>query len=398
MVEILSQRSEHLDLRNQSLLVALLGVLLFAAGCEVASPQAEAQGGPQGPMPVSVATPLQREVNEWDEYTGRFEAVEEVEVRARVSGYLTSVDFRDGQVVAQGDLLFRIDPRPFEASLAAARAEVEGAKARQELARLELARGQRLVRNNTISREAFDERQQNKLEADAAVIAAEAAVTAAELELEFTEIRSPIAGRISDNFVSVGNLISGGTANATLLTRIVSLDPIEFVFDVSEREHLKYLRLDRTGQRTGSREAPNPVYIRLSDEETFSHLGYMNFVDNRLDPNTGTMRGRALLDNPDGIFIPGLFGRLRLFGSGTYTAVMIPDALIQTDQTRKFVWVVNGDNQIEYRPVTLGNVIDGMRVVRTGLTTDDQVVAAGIQFVRPGMEVSPQTVSFEEAG
>lgn len=366
--------------------IAVLGVWL--AGCEPSS--GETGPAAQGPAPVTVSTPIVKSIVEWDEYTGRFEAVETVEIRARVSGYLDSIHFEDGQIVDKGDLLFVIDPRPFEAALDGAQAELEQAKARQELAALELKRGQRLVGTGAISREVFDERRQSKRETDAAVAAAEAALRSAELDLSFTQILAPVAGRVSDDFVSVGNLVNGGSANSTVLTTIVTLDPIHFVFDASEAQHLKYVRLGQSGQRPSSREAANPVYVKLVDETEFGHEGKMNFVDNRLDPNTGTIRGRAIFDNPDLLLAPGMFGRLRLMGSGEYEAVMLPDTAVLTDQSRRFVWLVNDENMVEYRPVQLGPVVDGLRVIRDGLGGNDRVIIGGIQRVRPGAIVAPE--------
>jgi RND family efflux transporter MFP subunit len=362
----------------------LVGAFLLAACGETAP-----TGGAQGPMPVPVAPPISKAVTEWDEYTGRFEAIESVEVRARVSGYLDSIHFEDGQIVEKGDLLFVIDQRPLQAALDQALAGLESAKAGQELADMELRRGQRLLKSRTISQENYDQRVQTKRAADAAVAGAEANVRQAELDFQFSEVKAPVSGRVSRHFVSVGNLISGGTENSTLLTRIVSLDPIHFIFDADQAAHLKYLRLARAGERASSRETRNPVFLKLVDEDEYTHEGYMNFVDNRIDPNTGTIRGRALFENDELLFTPGMFGRLRLTGSGEYEAILIPEDIVLADQSRRFVWVVNAENVIEYRQVKLGPLIDGLRVVREGLSAEDRVVIGSLQRIRDGMAVEP---------
>lgn len=375
-------------------LIIVFGLMPLLSCGEPTGAGAQGQGQHHGPMEVPVSPPVVRSIVEWDEYTGRFEAIRTVEVRARVSGYLTEINFKDGDIVQTGDLLFLIDPRPYAATLEQAEAQLEAAKARQSLAALDLSRGQRLVKNQTISQETFDERLQGKREADAAVAAAEAEVRTAALDREFAEVRAPINGRVSNNFVSVGNLISGGSTNATLLTTIVSLDPIHFVFDVSESAYLKYQRLDALGVRPSSRTAENTVFIKLNDETSFAHEGKMNFVDNRIDPNTGTLRGRAILANENGLFIPGLFARLRLAGSARYDAIMMPDEYISSDQSKKFVYVVDAENKVTYRPVVLGPLVDGLRVIRSGLSPEDLVVVGSLQRIRPAMVVAPKETTF----
>jgi RND family efflux transporter MFP subunit len=344
---------------------------------------------PPAPPAVVVSPPLAIRLTEWDEYTGRFEATDRVDVRARVDGYLDSIHFRDGAIVRPGDLLFVIDPRPYEAVLEGARADVVRAQTRLELATTDLTRGESLFAIRGISQEEFDHLAQAQKEAEAALIVARAAERAAALNVEFTRVRAPIGGRISQKFVSVGNLISGGQAGSTLLTTIVAVDPIQFFFDASESDYLKYNRMNATGERRTSRDTPNPVRIRLLDELLFTHVGKMDFVDNRVDSATGTIRGRALVANPDGFLTPGQFGRLQLLGSGEFEALLVPDSVILSDQSRRFVWALDKDDMPEQRVVEPGNLERGLRIVRAGLKRDDRIVINGMQRVRPGAKVAP---------
>src|SRR5262245_7643291 len=341
------------------------------------------------PPAVVVAPPLVLRLTEWDEYTGRFEATDRVDVRARVDGYLDSIHFRDGAIVKRGDLLFVIDPRPYEAALEGARADVVRAQTRVELALTDFTRGEALFAIRGISQEEFDRRVQARKEAEAALIVARAAERVAALNVEFTRVRAPIGGRISENYVSVGNVISGGQAGSTLLTTIVAVDPIQFVFDASESDYLRYNRMNISGERQTSRDTPNPVRIRLLDETSFTHVGKMDFVDNRVDQATGTMRGRALVPNPGGFLTPGQFGRLQLLGSGEYDALLVPDSAILSDQSRRFGWVLDKDDIPEQRVVEPGNLERGLRIVRAGLQRDDRIVINGMQRVRPGARVTP---------
>jgi multidrug efflux system membrane fusion protein len=316
--------------------------------------------------------------------------VESVDVRARVSGYLQSIHFADGAIVKKGALLFVIDPRPYQAELNRAKAALEQAIARYGRTQKDFARAQQLVKSRAISQEEVDTRAADQHEAEEAVQAARAAVEVARLNVEFTQVKAPISGQISREFVTVGNLINGGTAESTLLTRIVSLDPIYGYFDVDERAYLKYSRLWSNGQRTSSREVNLPVDLGLADETGFPHQGQLDFIDNRLDPNTGTMTGRAVFSNPNLTLIPGLFARIRLPGSSQYQALLIPDEAIGTDQTQRFAFVVNDQNTAEYRKVALGPIIDGLRVIRDGLKSEEWVVVNGVQRVRAGAQVDPQ--------
>ncbi|HVQ17080.1 MAG TPA: efflux RND transporter periplasmic adaptor subunit [Vicinamibacterales bacterium] len=362
--------------------LALACVVL--CGCRSADP-------PPAPMPpaVVVASPMVIRLSEWDEYTGRFEATDTVDVRARVDGYLNSIHFRDGAIVKPGDLLFVIDPRPYEAILEGARADVVRAQTRQELTSTDFTRGEALFAIKGISQEEFDARAQARKEAEAAVIVARAAERAAALNVEFTQVRAPIGGRISRKFVSVGNVISGGQAGSTLLTTIVAVDPIQFVFDASEADYLRYNRMNAAGERRTSRDTANPVRIRLLDEPSFTHIGKMDFVDNRVDAATGTITGRALVANPGGFLTPGQFGRLQLLGSGEFDALLVPDSAILSDQSQRFVWALGKDDIPEQRVVEPGNIERGLRIVRAGLQRDDRIVINGMQRVRPGARVTP---------
>lgn len=377
-------------MNRQSLLPMVVLLSAVLAGCRSAS-------APPSPPAAAVVAgpPLALRLTEWDEYTGRFEATDRVEVRARVDGYLDSIHFRDGAIVARGDLLFVIDPRPYEAALDGARAAVVRAQTRVDLAVTDLNRAEALYAIRGISQEEFDGRTQAKKEADAALIAARAAERVASLNVEFTRVRAPIGGRISENFVSVGNVVSGGQAGSTLLTTIVAVDPIQFVFDASESDYLRYSRLSARGERRSSRDAPNPVRIRLLDEPTFTHLGTMDFVNNQVDQATGTIRGRALVPNPGGFLTPGQFGRLQLLGSGEFEALLVPDSAILSDQSRRFVWALGKDDLPEQRVIEPGNLERGLRIVRAGLRRDDRIVISGMQRVRPGARVAPTSGRIE---
>jgi RND family efflux transporter MFP subunit len=363
----------------------------LAATFMAASSSAFAQGGPPPAPTVVVAAPLSKKVIQWDEYTGRFEAVAQVEVRARVSGFVDSVHFKDGQTIKQGDLLFTIDPRPFALAVEASRAEVERTKAQVALADQELERAEGLTRNQTITARDLDTRRSNLAVARAGQASAEANLKAAQLNLEWTQVRAPISGRISDKRVDAGNLVSGGASGSTLLTTIVSLDPIHFSFEASEADYLRYSRQAAAGSRPSGRDNPNPVQVRLADEADWRREGRMDFVDNALNVRSATIRGRAIFDNKDLLLTPGSFGRMRLYG-GEFDAVLIPDSALVSDQTRKVVLTVGPENKVMPKAVTLGPIVDGLRVIRTGLTAQDRVIIQGLAnpMVRPGVTVTPQ--------
>ncbi len=352
---------------------------------------AEAQ---PAPPPVQAAKVVTRAVTEFDEFTGRFEAVERVEVRPRVSGYVMATKFAQGHEVKKGDILYVIDSRPYQATLKHAQAELTRARTQAALAESERARATRLIEKRAISQEEFDARISGNEQAAANLQAAEAAVESAALDLSFTEVRAPISGLVGRAEITAGNLVAAGQ---TLLTTVVSINPIYVSFDGDEQVYLKYVGMELRGERGSSRDTPNPVWAGLADEQGHPHEGVMVFLDNELDPDTGTIHARGLFKNPDRRFTPGMFARVKLIGSGQYDALLINDSAIGTDQSVKFVLRVGADNKIEYAPVKLGPLIDGLRVVREGLTPDDVIVVKGLQQVRPGMPVTPQLVAMGEA-
>jgi RND family efflux transporter MFP subunit len=371
------------------LAAALVLLALVLAGCGQSQPPG---GGPPPPPTVTVAKPIERGITDQDEYVGRFVAVDSVEVRARVSGYLDQIHFRDGQMVKQGDLLFTIDKRPFQNTVAQARGTLAQAKANLAFADGDLERAKQLVRDRTITEQTFDQRTQAQRSATASVAANEAAVRQAELDLEFTELRAPVAGRIGDRRVSRGNLVTGGSGGTTtMLASIVSLDPIRFEFTMDEASYLRYERFSSSGKEVTGREGGVMVGLKLLDEKTFEHSGYMDFVDNAIDRSTGTIRGRASFSNPDGVLTPGMFGRIRVPGSPTYNALLLPDAAIGTEQIRKFVLVVGDDNTAVQKYVTLGPLSDdNLRIIKEGIKAGDRVIVNGLMRVRPGQKVTPQ--------
>jgi RND family efflux transporter MFP subunit len=350
-------------------------------------------GGQQAPPPpqVTVAQVLEKRVKDWDEFTGRLQAIETVEIRPRVSGYIDKVAFTEGSLVKRGALLFVIDPRPYQAEYDRAAADVKRFKTALELGQIELVRVQRLKDSGAVSQEELDERKSTVAQAEANVAGSQAALETAALNLNFTKVTSPIDGRVSRAEVTRGNLVTGGTNGGTLLSSVVSMNPIYIYFDADEQSYLRYTQMARSGQ--DSRDSGNPVRVGLANEEGFPHPGSVDFVDNQLNPQTGTIRARAVLQNKDGQFTPGLFARVQLLGSGEYSAILIDDRAVNTDQNQKYVLLVGANNQIEYRKVKLGRVIDGLRVVREGLKSGDVIVVNGAQRVHPGVTVTPQRVN-----
>ncbi|HTA99444.1 MAG TPA: efflux RND transporter periplasmic adaptor subunit [Bradyrhizobium sp.] len=360
------------------------------SGCGDKPPQPAAAAAP----PVTVAQPTRRTVTDWDEFTGRFDAVEEVQVRARVGGFVTNVEFKDGDMVHTGDLLYLIDSRPFEAVSEQADGQLADARAKAELAKRDLDRGLTLVQTSAVSEQVVDQRRQALQAAHAAETVAEGALKAAQLNIEFSHVLAPITGRVSRHLISVGNLVQGSdNGGGTLLTSIVSLDPIYIYFDMDEATYLKYNRLYFEGKRPSSRENPNPVQVTLTGESKPSHDGKVDFLDNRLDLSTGTLRARAVVPNKDLSILPGLFGRVRLIASAPYEALLLPDTAIATDQSRKIVFVVNDDDTVEAKPVVLGPLDEGLRIVREGLKPEDRVIVDGLQRARVGAKVSPHAAT-----
>ena len=367
--------------RTRGLYCLLFFLVSLLFGCSKnENPNAKAP-----PKPVIVASqPVQQEIVEWDEYTGRMQAVESVEIRARVSGYLKRIAFKDGGKVKKGDLLFIVDPRPYIAQLHQASAELDRAKSRLDLARNDVGRAQRLLKEQAISEEEYDTRSKNLVQAAASVESAKATVDIAQLNVDFTEVRAPIPGRISRKLMTEGNLV---TADSTVLATIVSVDPIHVYVDADERSVLKYRRLSIEGKRQSARDFKINVEMALMDEQAFPHHGYIDYVDPEVNPATGTIRARGVFANPDDLLGPGLFARVRVPGSGKYKALLINDRAIAMDQGKQFVMVVTQDNHAEYRPIQTGRLHDGLRIVTTGLTPEDWVITNGLQFVRPGIEV-----------
>jgi RND family efflux transporter MFP subunit len=374
-------------MRMAPLSAAMLVFGALLAGCGE-NPQQPARAAPPPPN-VTVSKPVTRTVVDQDEYVGRFVAVDAVEIRARVSGYLQSVHFIDGQMVKKGDVLFTIDRRPYQIALDQARANLAQARANLAFTEADLARAQQLVRDRTITEQLFDQRTQAKRVAEASVAANEAIVRQAELDFGFSELRAPVDGRIGDRRVSPGNLVTGGTqGNTTLLATIVSIDPIRFEFTFDEASFLRY---ERFAKRSDDPNRPGtPVQLKLISESDFGHAGHIDFIDNAISQSSGTIRGRAVFANPVGLFTPGMFGRIRVAGSPPYEALLVPDPAIGTEQARKFVYMVDAEDTARQKYVTLGQIQEGLRVVKDGLSANDRIIVSGLTMVRPGSKVAPQ--------
>ncbi len=352
-------------------------------------------GGPQMPPPsVNVAAVVQKPITEWDEFSGRVEAVDSIEIRPRVGGYLAGVHFREGAEVARGDLLFTIDDREYRAAVDSAQANVARAATRVDVAHQELARAEKLAAVKAMSIEELETRRGELRQAEADRKAMEAALVQTRLNLEFTRITSPIDGRVGQALIRPGNLLNPGTS---LLTTVVSIDPVYVTFEGDERVYLKYQSLARKGERPSSRDSRNPVRVGLTDEDGYPHQGEMVFVDNQIDPATGTIRAKALLPNPDRVFTPGLFARVQLLGGAEHEAMLIHDRAVMTDQDRKYVFVIGPKNAALRKDVVLGPMVDGLRVVESGLAAGDQVVINGVRKIFfPGMPVAPVTVPMDQ--
>jgi RND family efflux transporter MFP subunit len=364
---------------SRSILVAA-ALLAAATGCDKKPPPAP------GPT-VVISKPLQRKIIDWDDYVGRFIAVNSVDIRPRVTGYVQSVEFKDGQMVKKGQVLFVIDPRPYEAALDQARGQESRARSTLSNAKIELARAEKLLADKAVSEQEYQARLAAEQQAQGDYLAAQGTVKNAALNLEFTKVVAPMTGRISDHRFSPGNLV---TQDTSILTNITDLDPIWFIFTGAESQYIKYERAAQRGERQESRARANPVEIRLQDQPNYAIKGQMDFVDNALDPSSGTIRGRAIVPNPDHFLTPGMFGHLRLLGSGTYQALLIPDDAITTQQSDQVVYVVGEGNKLEQHKISTGPLVDGLRVVRSGLGPDDQVVIQGVTSARAGRVVSPK--------
>lgn len=362
-----------------------LAVIGTAIGISQKSEAAKPQTVATAPTPVTVAPVISRSVIEWDEFSGRVEAIEYVEIRPRVAGTIVGVHFREGQFVKAGSLLFSIDPRPFEAELARAEAEKAQAKAALDLAHTELERTRRLTEENAVARRELDQRSNAVLEADARLKAAEAAVMSARLSLQYASVTAPVSGRVSRAEITVGNLVGVGL-NTPALTTLVSVSPVYVNFEIDEQTYQRYAALGAAGNANVERI---PVSIGLSNEDGYPHAARLQAFDNRVDTQSGTIRVRAVVNNSDNLLTPGMYARVRIGGNGKRPALLIDDKAVGTDQNKKFVMVVGADNKASYRPVTLGPVVDGLRVVRGGLEEGERVIVNGLQRVRPNDQVAP---------
>ena len=371
-------------MKNLLIGVGILSILLTAAGCKKkAAPQ-------QAALPVNVVTVVEKEVNEWDEFTGRLEAVESVEIRPRVSGYITEIHFEAGAIIKKGDLLYVIDPRPYQADFDRASAEFERMQAQLKLAQIELDRAKELRAKNTISASEFDQKAATYQGSAAAAASAEASKNSAALNLEFTQIKSPIDGRVSDQRITVGNLVQPGAGPESVLTTVVSVDPIYAKVDADENAILKYVKLSEEGKRVSARTAKIPAYVELGNETDFPHEGYVDFVNNRLDPGTGTVRARVVLKNWNpNLITPGFFVRVRVAGATPYRAALIADKVISSQQGLKYAFVVKPDNTIERRTLETGTIFEGKRIVKRGLKDGEKVVSTRLQMLQAGMQVTP---------
>jgi RND family efflux transporter MFP subunit len=371
-------------MKNSFFSIGFLLVLLAASGCRKASAPSP------GALPVNVVAAIEKEVNEWDEFTGRLEAVEFVEIRPRVSGYITDIRFNAGAIVRKGDLLYVIDPRPYQADFDRAGAEVERMDAQLKLAQIELNRAKELRGKNTISASEFDQKAATYQGSAAAKSSAEAAKNSAALNLEFTQIKSPIDGRVSDARITLGNLVQPGAGPESVLTTVVSVDPIYVKVDADENAVLKYVKLSSEGKRVSARTAKIPAFVELGNETDFPHQGDVDFVDNRLDPGTGTVRARVVLKNWNPALItPGFFARVRIAGATPYRAALIDDKVISSQQGLKYAFVVKPDNTIERRTLETGTIFEGKRIVKRGLKDGEKVVSTRLQMLQPGMAVKP---------
>src|ERR1700726_845905 len=380
-------------MKNFFIIVWILSIFLTTVGCKKASVTQ------QSALPVNVVTVVEKEVNEWDEFTGRLDPVESVEIRPRVSGYITEIHFEAGAIVKKGDLLYVIDPRPYQADFDRAKAEVDRMDAQLKLAQIELNRAKELRDKNTISASEFDQKAATYQGAAAAKSSAEAAKNSAALNLEFTQIKSPVDGRVRDQRITVGNLVQPGAGPESVLTTVMSIDPIYAKVDADENAILKYVKLSEEGKRISARTAKIPAYIELGNETDFPHEGYVDFVDNRLDPGTGTVRARVVLKNWNpNLITPGFFVRVRVAGATPYRAGLVADRVINSQQGVKYAFVVKPDNAIERRTLETGSLFEGKRIVKNGLKDGEKVVSTRLQLLQPGIKVPPVPEESPAAG
>lgn len=382
--------------RNLTIGVMVFAISVFIYAFTTAGNETDEQQVTVSALPVEVAHPIYESITEWDEYTGRFEASSRVEVRARVSGFLEKVNFQDGELVEKGKVLFVIDQRPYQIALDEAKANYAQALASLKTAQDNFERVESLRETGALSIEEYDRRKQALVHAEASIQLAQAKVDSAKLNLEFTEVRAPISGLVSRDRVNEGNIVDGGSANSTLLTTIVATSPIHFYFTGSESDYLRYVRLARKGERGEARSEALPVFIKLLDEDEFVHKATLDFVDNEIDNNSGTIESRAVLENKDHLLEPGMYGKARLVGSAEHKAMMVPDEIIGTNQSIRFIYTLSDDNQVVSKTVTLGPIhSNGLRVVRDGIAPDDKVIVNNLQKIRPGMAVSPLQVAIQ---
>ena len=371
---------------NQTFKLGLLiGSLSLLSACGQAPDTQQQQMTPS----VSVATVVHQRITEWDEFTGRLEAPQSVSLRPRVSGYIDSIAFKEGAIVKEGEPLFYIDNRLFTAEVRRLQAELADVSSQVKLAKSSFTRANELTENNAISVEVFDNRAAELEQAKARLRSTSAALEIAKLNLGYTKVTAPITGRVSRAQITKGNLV---TAGQTELTTIVSVNQVYAYFDADEQTYLKYMKLAQTGARPSSRDVKNPVYMALANESDYPHEGYIDFVDNQVNPATGTIRGRAVFENPEGKFIPGLFTRIKLVGSASYDGILVDDKAISTDLSNKYVLVLDTDNKVQYRAVTMGEKLNGLRIIKSGLNANDSIVVNGLQRVRPGADVVPTVV------
>ena len=374
------------QLVTSAILISMIGLM---TGCDS---QPQAQQGPQAPA-VSVANVISERITEWDEFTGRLEAPQSVSLRPRISGYVESIQFKEGSLVKAGDVLFQIDDAAYKAEVKRLTATLADVNSQLKLAKSTFKRANELSSNKAISQEVFDSRSAELEQARARLRSTSAALEVAKLNLGYTKVKAPITGRVSRALITKGNLVKEAD---TILTTLVSVEKVYAYFDADEQTYLKYMKLAKEGKRPSSRDVKNPVYLALANDQGYPHEGYIDFVDNQINPATGTIRGRAVFDNAKGDFIPGMFARLKLVGSASYDGILVDDKAINTDLKNKYVLVIDAENKAQYRGVQLGEKLNGLRIVKSGLKAGEQIIVNGLQRVRPGSPTQPSIVPMAE--